>query len=59
MNNKYEEIIMCEAPEDEGIIHIKVIALPYNDPVEFNTEEAREFAQKILSAADEIEKKWK
>ena len=59
MNTKYEEVVMCEAPEEEGVIHIKVISLPYNDPVEFNVDEARRFGQKILSAADEIDKKRK
>ena len=44
-SGKYEEIILCDAPENEGIVHIKVVALPYVDPVEFNIAEAREFAQ--------------
>ena len=55
----YEEIVSCEAPEEEGIVHIKVVALPYNDPVEFNTAEARTFTEKILAAVEEIESKWK
>jgi len=58
-NQRYEEVVMCDAPEEEGIIHIKVVALPYIDPVEFNTDEARAFAQQILSAVEKIEKKWK
>jgi hypothetical protein len=64
MNNdsssaRYEEIILCDAPEDEGIVHIKVVAMPYVDPVEFNVAEAREFAQRILAAADAIERGWR
>ena len=56
---QYEDVIMCEAPEHEDIIHIKVVALPYGDPVEFNTTEARAFAEKILVAVEKIEGNWR
>lgn len=56
---KYEEVVLCDAPEGEGIVHIKVVAMPYIDPVEFNVAEAREFAQKILAAVETIERGWK
>jgi hypothetical protein len=55
---KYEEIIMCDGNQDEGVIHIKVAALPYLDPVEFNTAEARAFAEKILRAVEHVEAGW-
>lgn len=58
-NQPYQEIVSCEAPEEEGILHIKVIALPYHDPVEFNTAEARAFAEAILAAVEKIERRWK
>lgn len=45
----YEETVTCEVRQDEGLVHIKVIAMPYQDPVEFNTSEARAFAEKILA----------
>ena len=54
----YEEIVMCEAPEEECLVFIKVISMPYQDPVEFNTAEARAFAQKILAAVEHIEANW-
>lgn len=46
---------MCEAWDHEGNIHIKVVAMPYSDPVEFNTKEACVFAEKILAAVEGIE----
>ena len=55
---KYEEIVTCEGAQDEGVIHIKVIALPYQDPVEFNTTEARAFAERIFRAVEHVEAGW-
>lgn len=58
LNQPYEEVVMCEVHEHEGIVHIKVVSLPYSDPVEFNTAEATAFAEKILAAVDKIEQGW-
>jgi hypothetical protein len=62
MNNgsqeRYDEIIDCHASKDEGLVFIKVVATPYGDPIEFNTEEAREFANRILAAVEEVESGW-
>lgn len=55
---QYEEIVMCEGSREEGLIHIKVIALPYKDPVEFNIAEARDFAERILRAIEHVEGGW-
>ena len=55
---QYEEFIDCQVSEDEGLIFIKVIAMPYQDPVEFNTEEARVFAEKILDGVKKIEERF-
>jgi len=52
---QYEELIDCQVSVDEGLIFIKVIAMPYQDPVEFNTAEARAFAEKILDGVKKIE----
>ena len=56
--SKYEELVMCEGSQDEGVIHIQVAALPYQDPVEFNTAEARAFAERILRAVEHVEAGW-
>lgn len=55
---EYEEFINCEVAEDEGLMFIKVIAMPYQDPVEFNTSEARAFAEKILDGVKRIEERF-
>jgi hypothetical protein len=55
----YHKIVSCDTPENENILHLKVVATPYNDPVEFNTAEARAFAKTILDAVERIERKWK
>ena len=57
-NQRYEETIMCEAREDEGLLFIKVVAMPYRDPGEFNTGEAKAFAQRILDGVARIEAAW-
>lgn len=54
----YEEVVMCEGSQEEGVIHIKVVALPYQDPVEFNTAEAREIVETIVRAIDHVEAGW-
>lgn len=37
---------------------IKVVALPHLDPVEFDTAQARAFAEKLLRAVEEVESGW-
>jgi hypothetical protein len=59
MNSSYEEVISCEAAEEEGLIHIKIVALPYNDPIEFNIEEARQLSEKLSIAIRKIESFYK
>jgi hypothetical protein len=55
---KYRQIIECEVPENQGLVFIKVIALPYQDAVEFDATQAREFAARILKAAERAEAQW-
>lgn len=52
---KYEEVLACWVPEDTGAVHVKVITLPHHDPVELTAKEAREFAQRLLALASEVE----
>jgi len=51
----YQETVTCEARQDEGVIFIKVVAMPYEDAVEFDVTQDRAFAQQILSAVDIVE----
>ena len=55
---QYEETISCYGSKDEGLVFIKVVAMPYGDHVEFNTADARNFANKILAAVQEAESCW-
>lgn len=43
----YQETVICEARQDEGIIFIKVVAMPNEDAVELDTIQARAFANQI------------
>jgi len=54
----YDETVTCEPRHDEGLIFIKVVAMPHEDAVEFNVAQARSFAQQILSAIEVIEAGW-
>jgi hypothetical protein len=54
----YEEFVDCDVSEEEGLLFIKVVAMPYQDPVEFNTAEARAFAEKILEGVRRVEEKF-
>ena len=54
----YQETVACEARQDEGVIFIKVVAMPYEAAVEFDTTQARAFAQQILSAVEIVEAGW-
>jgi hypothetical protein len=55
---QYEESISCRGSKDEGLVFIKVVAMPYADHVEFTTAEARDFANQILAAAQLAESGW-
>lgn len=55
MSSTYQEIISCEAVEEEGLIHIKIVSLPHIDPVEFNIDEARQLFEKLNDAIKKIE----
>ena len=54
----YQETVSCEARQDEGLIFIKVVAMPYEDAVEFDVTQARAFALQILSAVEVVEAGW-
>lgn len=54
----YQETIACEARRDEGVIFIKVVAMPHEDAVEFDVTQAREFASRILEAVHAVEAGW-
>lgn len=54
----YQETVDCEARQDEGVIFIKVVAMPYEGAVEFDVAQARAFAQRILSAVEIVEAGW-
>jgi len=54
----YQETITCEPSADEGLIFIKVVAMPYEDSVEFDVTQARAFAQRILAAVAVVEAGW-
>ncbi|MDR7134094.1 hypothetical protein J2X06_001278 [Lysobacter niastensis] len=54
----YQETVSCEARQDEGVIFIKVVAMPYEAAVEFDVTQARAFAQEILSAVAIVEAGW-
>jgi hypothetical protein len=57
-SSQYEEFVDCHVSEEEGLIFIKVVVMPYQDPVEFNTSEARAFAEKILAGVKRIEEQF-
>jgi hypothetical protein len=50
--------VTCEARPDEGLIFIKVVAMPYEDAVEFDVAQARTFALQVLSAIETVESGW-
>ena len=54
----YEETVLCEARQDEGVIFIKVVAMPFEGAVEFDTTQARAFAMRILAAVEVVENGW-
>lgn len=58
MQAEYSETISCEASADEGLLFIKVVAMPHGDPVEFDVTQARALAQRLLMAVDKVEAGW-
>ena len=52
---RYEERVDCWVPPDKGAVHVKVAALPHNDPVELSAKQAREFAARLIALAAEVE----
>jgi hypothetical protein len=52
---KHEEVVTCWVPEDKGAVHVKVIALPHNDPVELTAESAKNLGLRLLALAAEVE----
>jgi len=54
----YRETVSCEASADEGLVFIKVVAMPHGDPVEFDVAQARSFAERIMSAVEVVEAGW-
>jgi hypothetical protein len=54
----YKEFITCEPSADQGLVFIKVVAMPYEDAIEFDVAQARAFAQRILAAVAVVESGW-
>jgi hypothetical protein len=48
----------CIGSKEEGLVFIKVVAMPHESHVEFDTAQARTFANQILAAVDEVESGW-
>ena len=53
--HREEERVDCWVPPDKGAVHVKVVTLPHNDPVELSAEQAREFAARLIALAAEVE----
>jgi hypothetical protein len=58
MQAEYSEIVSCEASAEEGLLFIKVVAMPHVDPVEFDVTQAKALAKRILSAVETVEAGW-
>jgi len=54
----YREVVTCEGRPEEGLIFIKVVAMPHEDAVEFDVAQASAFARQILSAIETVEGGW-
>lgn len=54
----HQETVTCERRPGEGVIFIKVVVMPHEDAVEFDTAQARAFAQQISSAVETVESGW-
>ena len=55
-NQGYDERVSCWIPPDRGAIHVKVVTMPHQDPVEMNAEQVREFVANLLKLVAELEK---
>lgn len=55
---RYMETVSCEPRRDEGVVFIKVVAMPHEAAVEFDVTQARAFAQQILAAVEDVEAGW-
>ena len=55
---RHQEIIECDGEVDQGLVFIRVVALPSQSSVEFDTSQARNFAERILKAVEAVEKGW-
>ena len=58
MQADYSETVSCEASADEGLLFIKVVAMPHGDPVEFDVAQAKALAKRILAAVEVVEAGW-
>lgn len=58
MERPYQEIVLCEGRQDEGIIFIKVVALPGVDAVEFDSAGAHRFVAQLQAAIAHVEAGW-
>ena len=58
-SEEHQQIIEVEVPEDQGLLFIKVVALPHLDAVEFDAAQAKTFALRILEAVERVEAQWK
>ena len=58
LGDAYNEFIECRASVDEGLVFIKVVAMPYQGAVEFDVTQARAFAATILEAVALVESGW-
>ena len=47
---KYKETVSCEPRQDEGLIFIKVVAMPHEDAVEFDVALNRPGFRRHLAA---------
>ncbi|RJU09136.1 hypothetical protein XcmpCFBP7700_19260 [Xanthomonas campestris] len=58
MERPYQEIVLCEGRQDEGVIFIKVVALPGVGAVEFDTAGAHRFVAQLQAAIAHVEAGW-
>ncbi|MCC5086943.1 hypothetical protein [Xanthomonas campestris] len=55
---QYQEMVLCEGRQDEGVIFIKVVALPGVGAVEFDTASAYRFVAQLQAAIAHVEAGW-
>jgi len=54
----YTETVTVEGRPEEGLIFIKVVAMPHGDPVEFDLSQARALADQLLKAIENVQSGW-